>query len=427
MDLILQDSAERIKKLLTDLSQFTSASSGGVTRLPFSPAAKQATLYIKEEMGKIGLKTQIDLVGNVHGILEAGDGDAKTLIMGSHYDTVKNGGRFDGIAGVVCALEVARLLVENSIKLKHSFEVIAFNDEEGMMFGSGCLGSKYIMGEVDHHYITHLTDENDISIRQWMINWGSNPDEITKKVFDIDKILAFLEIHIEQGPVLDKEDIELGIVNCIVGLLRCMITVRGRTDHAGTTPMAMRRDAMDISAKVISRLGEFAAVQNNGAVATSGFIRAVPNAMNVIAGQVDFTVDMRSCQNESIEDMYRRMCDLLNELTSDVGANYEIDVKLRTKPVNMADPLVKALEKICTANGFHSKTMLSGAAHDAMIFAADGIDTSMIFVPSVDGRSHCPEENSKYDDFAKAVKAAFDLVCGINTGDCLKPKKVNEE
>lgn len=421
MDVLLEDSADRIKKLLADLAQFTSTGSGGVTRLPFSPAAKKAAFYIKEQMEKIGLQAHIDLVGNVHGRLEAGGG--KTIIMGSHYDTVKNGGRFDGIAGVVCALEVARLLVKNNMKLKHSFEVIAFNDEEGMMFGSGCLGSKYILGDVDSHYITHLTDENNISIRQWMVNWGSNPDEITKKVFDTDKILAFLEIHIEQGPVLDQENMELGIVNCIVGLLRCMVTVNGRTDHAGTTPMAMRRDAMDISAKVISRLGDFAAAQNNGSVATSGFIRAVPNAMNVIAGQVDFTVDMRSCQDQSIEDMYQRMCDLLDQLTSAVGADYAIDVKLRTKPVNMAGSLVRSLEKICTNNGFRNKTMLSGAAHDAMIFAADGIDTSMLFVPSLDGRSHCPEESSHYDDFAKAVKAAFDLVCWINNGECLKTTK----
>ena len=290
MDMMLK-AKEDIKRRLEYLKTCTIANGKGVTRLPFSEEARKAAEYLKKEMEQAGLEAYIDMVGNVRGFLPAEEPDSQVIMMGSHYDTVKEGGEYDGIAGVVCAIQVADFMKRSGKKRKYALEIVAFNDEEGMMFGSGCLGSKALTGQIDQDYITNLTDENGISIREWMIKWGSDPDKIEELKLNLENIRAFFEIHIEQGPVLDTTKQEIGIVNCIVGLLRCMVTVEGRADHAGTTPMHMRKDAIEIASKTISKLDEFALEEQNGSVATCGFIRAYPNAMNVIASKCEFTMD----------------------------------------------------------------------------------------------------------------------------------------
>jgi len=409
-------STEKITKRLQKLRSFTATEGNGVTRLPFSSEGRRAAEYLLEEMNQIGLISRIDLVGNVRGVLSAtvAPDEAKTIIMGSHYDTVKNGGEYDGIAGVVCALSVAEYLSKYVPLRNYNFEVIAFNDEEGCMFGSGCLGSKSLTGQVDQQYISHLTDENGISIKEWMTRWGADPDCLSEQFLDVSKLRAFFEIHIEQGPVLDKASEEIGVVTGIVGLLRCMATVSGRADHAGTTPMDMRQDSLLIASKVISRLDGFATDEGFGAVATSGFIRAYPNAMNVVAEKTEFTMDLRSIYDESIDNMERKIRLLLDGYTQTCNASYDIDVKLRQPSVTMDPTLVSILSDKCENHNFRYRRMHSGAAHDAMIFA-DKIPTAMVFVPSKNGRSHCPEEFSKYEDLAKATQIVFETISELMT------------
>lgn len=404
---IISIAEKNISRRLKILSEFTSTKGNGVTRLPFSNEGKMAAEYLKSEMENINLKAHIDVVGNVSGRLEATISNAKTIIIGSHYDTVKNGGEYDGIAGVVCAIEIADFINRNCKNRKYALEIVAFNDEEGMMFGSGCLGSKALLGQVDEDYINNLKDENGISIKEWIENWGSNPKDIPSLKLDINNIRGFFEIHIEQGPILDEEKKEIGIVNCIVGLLRCMVTVEGRADHAGTTPMDMRKDAISISSKVISKLDEIAKEENNDSVATCGFIRAYPNAMNVIARKVEFTMDIRSSKNESIENMKDKIWKLLKIYTNEVNATYNIDIKLRQNPVYMDKNLVGSL--LNKSKKYKYKEMVSGAAHDAMIFA-DKVPTAMVFVPSLNGRSHCKEEDTKYSHLAKAVEITYNTI-----------------
>lgn len=403
-----------IKRRLEHLKNYTATPGNGVTRLPFSKEAKDAAQYLKAEMEDAGLTTYIDPAGNVRGVLPADSDDAQVILMGSHYDTVKFGGEYDGIAGVVCAIETASIIKKSGISRKYALEIIAFNDEEGMMFGSGCLGSKALTGQIDQNYISHLTDENGISIREWMLRWGSDPEAIESLRMDLGKIRAFFEVHIEQGPVLDNEKLEIGVVNCIVGLLRCMVTVEGRADHAGTTPMNMRKDAISIASKVISRLDEFAADEEDGSVATCGFIRAYPNAMNVIAQKAEFTMDIRSPKDESIENIRSKIWDLLDHYTNDAGASWNVDIKLRQHPVYMNSTLIDTLKKKCEYHQYKYKEMVSGAAHDAMIFA-DKTDTVMVFVPSRGGRSHCPEEYSSYASLAKAVQIVSETISDMMT------------
>lgn len=400
---------ETIEKELGELQKFTCTPGKGVTRLPFSKEGKETASYLKVKMQEAGLNAWIDLVGNVRGILPADCDDAKTILMGSHYDTVKNGGAYDGIAGVVCALEIVKLLKKSGIRRNYNLEIIAFNDEEGCMFGSGCLGSKSLTGQIDQHYIEHLVDENGISIEEWMKSWGGNPHELEKQKMDLNQVRAFFEIHIEQGPVLYEKKDDLGIVTGIVGLLRCMVTLEGRADHAGTTPMDMRQDTINIASKVISKLDVFAEEENNGAVATCGFIRAYPNAMNVIASKTEFTMDIRSISDVSIEHMKAKIQELLEQYTKECGASYNIDIKLRQPAVKMNQVFVKRLAKKCEDHGYNYSKMVSGAAHDAMVFA-DKVDTVMVFVPSINGRSHCPEELSRPEDLAKAVQIVYETI-----------------
>ena len=405
---------EAIKERLQMLRTFTSTPGHGVTRLPFSNEARRAADYLKEEMEKAGLTSVwMDAVGNVRGRLEADEPETQTIMMGSHYDTVKNGGAYDGIAGVVCAIETAKAIKRSGMHRRYALEIIAFNDEEGMMFGSGCLGSKALMGMVDQNDIRRLNDENGISIEEWMHRWGSRPEEIPALALDADQIRAFFEIHIEQGPVLDAGGKEIGIVDCIVGLLRCMVTVRGRADHAGTTPMHMRRDAIGIASKVISQLDQLADSQDNGSVATCGFIRAYPNAMNVIAETCEFTMDLRSREEESIERMMAEAETILKDCCAETGAGYEVDIKLRQKPVAMSRPIMDILCETCRENEYSFQKMISGAAHDSMIFA-DKTETAMVFVPSREGRSHCPQEYSEYGHLAKAVKIVYETIVKMN-------------
>ncbi len=413
MPVLLKECEKHIKERLDHLKSYTSTPGNGVTRLPFSKEARETTEYLKGQMESVGMKAYIDLVGNVRGRIEGCEKNAPAIMLGSHYDTVKNGGQFDGIAGVVTAIEIADLLQKNNVKLKYPLEVAAFNDEEGMMFGSGCLGSKALMGEVDQDYIRRLTDENGKSIEQWMYDWKSDPQKISSLKLEKNSLKAFIEIHIEQGPVLNEEKCELGIVDCIVGLLRCMVTINGRADHAGTTPIPLRIDAMDIAGNVISKIRKFAEAENNGSVATCGFIRAYPNAMNVIAGNVEFTIDIRSKQDESISSIMNQIQDLLDNLTRAVGASYDVEVKLRTQPVNLSKQLIDFLEEGCKNNRYSYRIMTSGAAHDAMIFA-EKVNTAMLFVPSLNGRSHCPEEWTDINYFAKAVKTVYETIVKMN-------------
>ena len=412
MDMTKETEA-RIRQQLEKLCRYTATPGKGVTRLPFSEEAKATAEYLRGEMEAAGLKAWIDLVGNVHGYLPADQPDVQVILMGSHYDTVKNGGQYDGIAGVVCAISTAEILIKCGCRRKYALEIIAFNDEEGMMFGSGCLGSKSLTGQVDQHYIEHLTDENGISIREWMLRWGSDPTQLEKLKMDMHKVRAFFEIHIEQGPVLDESGEDIGIVTGIVGLLRCMANVDGRSDHAGTTPMDMRKDAILIASKAISELDRIAEAEKNGSVATCGFIRAYPNAMNVVAGKCEFTMDIRSPQDASIERMKKKIWQLLDRETEAVDAKWDVDIKLRQPAVTMSPELVSILSEKCEEHQYRYRQMVSGAAHDAMIFA-DKTDTVMVFVPSKDGRSHCPEEFSKCSDLAKAVQIVAETIETLN-------------
>ncbi|MGC6176259.1 Zn-dependent hydrolase [Lacrimispora sp. 38-1] len=409
----IDEIVSRISEDLEYIKQFTATPGEGCTRLPFTPEARSTVDYLKKIMTEAGLKVHEDEAGNVFGILEGKDQELPCIMMGSHYDSVVNGGDYDGIAGVISAIEVARLMKENDVKPLHTFVAVGFCDEEGMRFGTGYFGSKAILGQLDAEYCRHYTDKNGVSVYDAMIEYGLEPEKIKGAKWDISKIGSFIETHIEQGPVLDSCGIEIGLVEWIVGIQRYMFTVHGRSDHAGTTPMDMRKDAVDAATKVISKIPDWAREKADGTVATVGYIKTIPGGMNIVAQDVEFTVDIRSKNNDHIIDIVNKINQTLQKEAGAFDGSYESDTKLVITPVKLSDLMLDISEKSCMEHGYSYKRMLSGAGHDALAIGQI-LPTVMLFVPSKDGRSHCPVEFSKYSDIGKSILVAYDLIQNLD-------------
>lgn len=396
-----------IVKALEDLQRFTATPGCGVTRFPYTKEAREACDYLKERMEAVGLAVRMDNSGAVIGRLE-GKSPA-TIMIGSHFDSVKHGGAYDGIAGVVCAIEVARLLKELGTELSYSLEVIATNDEEGARFNVGLFTGKVLLGQLTSEDLKAQVDADGVSVYQAMAAYGLKPEEIAEHKRD--DIKAFIEIHIEQGPVLEAEHKEIGIVDVIVGIKRARIRINGRADHAGTMPMHMRKDALEQATKVISKIGDRARLFRN-CVATVGYLQVEPNVMNIIPQSVTFVVDIRGVDEETIMTQYYSLLADLDKMSLESGLTYDVENLLYAEPVRMDEEIKGYFEMSCIERQYDYMHLPSGAGHDAQIFGAQ-LPAAMLFVPSAGGRSHCPEEKSEAKDLAKAVLVAYDTIATL--------------
>jgi allantoate deiminase len=398
----IEKSTGRIAENLEHLKRFTATPGNGCTRLPFTKEAREAADYLKEIMADAGLEVWEDAAGNLFGRIRGTAADAPCVMSGSHYDSVVNGGDFDGIGGVICSLEAARLLQESGKTFKRDFVVVAFCDEEGMRFGTGYFGSGAMLGHRDAAYTRKFKDANGISIAEAMQAYGLDPEKVADAKWPDGSIGHMIEAHIEQGPVLDAEKKDIGLVTGIVGIQRYMVTVYGRADHAGTTPMDMRIDAVEAATKVISKIPDWAREKADGTVATVGVIHVLPSGMNIVAESCEFSVDIRSMNNDNINDITRRIRAALDREAAAIGGRYEMDTKLMIEPVAMSVPMLKVMEDRCKAEDYDYKYLPSGAGHDSLEIGQQ-LPTAMVFVPSKDGRSHTPVEFSKYSDLARAT------------------------
>lgn len=395
---------DNIIKALDALQEFTATPGCGVTRFPYSKEARDACSYLKKLMEAVGLAVRMDNSGAVIGRLE-GKSPA-TIMIGSHFDSVKHGGAYDGIAGVVCAIEVARLLKESGVELGCSLEVIATNDEEGARFNVGLFTGKALLGQLNSEDLKAQVDADGVSVYQAMAAYGLKPEKIAEHKRD--DIKAFIEIHIEQGPVLEAEHKEIGIVDVIVGIKRARIRINGRADHAGTMPMHMRKDALEQATKVISKIGDRARLFRN-CVATVGYLQVEPNVMNIIPQSVTFVVDIRGVDEETIMTQYYSLLADLDKMSLESGLTYDVENLLYAEPVRMDEEIKGHFETSCIERQYDYMHLPSGAGHDAQIFGAQ-LPAAMLFVPSAGGRSHCPEEKSEASDLAKAVLVAYDAL-----------------
>ncbi len=402
---------ERIRNDIEQLAKFNATPGKGLTRMTFTKEDRGAREYIKEQMRQAGLEVFEDAAGSVVGRLE-GELNGPVVMVGSHYDSVKNGGNFDGQAGVVTALEIARVIKENNLKSKYPVEFIAMIEEEGGRFGGGLFASRAMVGDVTRESLNTFKDSQGISIAEAMKEFVFDPDKIYEAVRKPEDVKAFLELHIEQGPILEAKGKDIGIVEYIVGINEIEVIVKGRPDHAGTTPMTMRADPLDAATQVIGKISTFAKEAGEGTVATVGVLSVLPGAANIVPAEVRFTVDIRSKKAELIKQVRENIEKSMAEAAELNGVQYTTTDLLNVPPVKLADDIIDKLNRYNDELGFKKELMLSGAGHDAMVMTKI-TDVGLIFVPSKAGRSHCPEEWTEYEDLQKGIEVACKTIIDI--------------
>lgn len=389
----------RCRKLAT-FSEDTSSTRRTFLSAPMRDCHREVSSW----MNALEMTVSVDAVGNLRGFYPAASPGAPRILIGSHLDTVPNAGAFDGILGVVLAVG----LVESLAGMKQPFgiEVIGFSEEEGVRFGIPFIGSRALVGRADEELLGRK-DAQGISVRNAIQDFGLNPNEISKAAMSED-VLGFLEFHIEQGPVLESLGRPLGVVEAIVGQNRLEFIFSGQANHAGTTPMTLRHDALAAAAEWIVAV-EKLAQRTEGIVATVGFVEAKPGATNVIAGDARTTLDIRHAwdraRTEALDELIR--------LAESIGARRGVTVKWRTLLAQHAvamDPfLTGQIEQAIQKAGCEAHRMASGAGHDAMILA-EKVPAAMIFVRTPGGISHDPSESAHRDDVAKALECGHHLL-----------------
>ncbi len=403
MGMSMRTNLERIQRDIEALSAFNSTPGAGLTRFSFSEEHKKAQDYIVKQMEEAGLQVRIDPCGTIIGRLEGEDPSAPSVMTGSHFDSVRNGGNFDGPAGVITALETARVFHENGLKFRRPVEFIAMVEEEGARFGGGLFASRAMTGRLTAQELATFRDGDGISTGEAMRAFGLDPDRFQEAVRKPGEIQNFIELHIEQGPILEAEQKQLGIVETIVGIRELEVTIHGRPDHAGTTPMNMRADSFLAAARTALAATEAAVQAGEGTVATVGKAQVLPGSFNIVAGTVTFFVDIRSRNKACIDQVEKAIRENLQKEAENPGITWEIRVMMETDPVETDREVCRILEESAGELGITSKRMLSGAGHDAMIMA-DIAKIGLVFVPSKGGRSHCPEEWTDYDQLQKGVE-----------------------
>ncbi|YCI78945.1 Zn-dependent hydrolase [Bacillus sp. R1-10] len=396
---------ERIEKQINDLSEFTSTPGKGTTRLTYSKEDLFTRNYIKNKIKEYGLTVQEDGFGNIFGKLEGTLKEAPSVLVGSHFDSVPNGGAYDGPAGVIVALEVAALFTENQLTPKFPLEIVALIEEEGARFGGGLMGSRGIVGTLSEESFKNLRDKEGITTIEAMSKIGL--DSSLPKRRNPNSIKAFLELHIEQGPILEEKNIPIGVVEAIVGLTQLEVTIEGKAGHAGTTPMDRRTDALVAAAQIISQLPSFAIEEGEGTVITTGRLHVLPNGANVIPNKVVFSVDIRSSKEEHINNVIKRMKELI-ESYHEQGIHTTAEQLLYMPPKELSNEIKALLKDKSSDLEIPYCSINSGAGHDAMVFS-DVTDVGMLFVPSKAGLSHCPEEWSDARHLANGVQIFYEV------------------
>jgi hydantoinase/carbamoylase family amidase len=354
---------------------------GGVTRFAWTPELADANAWLIKRLAELGLEAELDAAGNVVGRWRAGEG--KAVLVGSHLDTVPVGGRYDGALGVLAALDVVRRLRAEGVRPRRPLWVVSFNDEEGGRFQTGMLGSRAFVGDLD------LEDWRRRGIPEAMAAAGFDFERLPD-ARAVDEVGAFLELHIEQGPRLERAGVDVGVVTAITGLLAFRARFLGEANHAGTTPMEARRDALAGAARAVLALREEARGRDD-MTANVGVIDAEPGGFNVVPGGAQITIDVRSPTPDGFAHAERFVREELERIAAEEQLELELVELHRKEPVALDPELRAALADAAEAEGATFTRMASGAGHDAMVLARH-VPAVMLFVPSRGGRSHCPEE-----------------------------------
>jgi hydantoinase/carbamoylase family amidase len=383
---------------LQTLSRFgADGDDGGISRLAWSPPLLEASRWLVQQARALGLDADLDAAGNVVAVWAA-DGDA--LVIGSHLDTVPNGGRFDGALGVIAGLAALRQLRQSGFQPKRPIWLVSFMDEEGARFGTPMFGSRAFVGE-DLQHLGTRTDSDGTRLVDAMSAAGFSLEAVGP-ARAIDRVHGYLELHIEQGPVLEAQRTDVGVVTHIAGSADLQVVVTGEAGHAGTTPMGGRRDALVGAARMIAPIRQVAA--DDGDVrATVGTIVVSPGASNVIPARAVFTIDVRATEEAAIERFSARLSALITDIAREEGLEASFDETARLAPLALAGELQGALAAAAREAGASFTSMPSGAAHDAMVLGRH-VPAGMLFVPSRAGISHSPAEYTSADDAVRGAE-----------------------
>lgn len=380
--------SNRLEQRVQHLAKITEAPP--YTRRSFTDTYVAGRRWLAEEFRQAGLDVTVDAGGNLIGRMEGLDPELPPILMGSHIDTVVGGGRFDGILGVLAALEVVQTIQEQGIRLRHTVEVIDFLGEEPSDYGVSCIGSRAMVGALTTDMLDAVNPAGE-TLRDGIRRMGGRPEALTRGLRTPGSVTAFLELHIEQGRVLENAGKDIGIVTEIVGIHRLEVHIVGRADHAGTTPMHLRRDALVGAAHLVQTADRLAREWSSPIVATVGTMDISPNASNVVAEQVRLTLEVRSGDSREMDRFVER---LLRDVTA-YAAQRELNVtyeKATDSTPTVCSPVVReAIRSACETAGLSYMDMPSGAGHDAA-FLARLAPMGMIFIPCRDGRSHSAEE-----------------------------------
>jgi len=402
----LRVNPKRIEKDIEEINKFNSTPNLGTTRSTFTKEYIGAIRYIIKELEQIGADIQTMKGGNLRARFHGSEKNAPSVMIGSHVDSVFQGGMYDGVMGTVAALEVVRIISENNILHKNPIDFVVFAEEDGSRFSSVLLGSRIWSGKVKDEDLKMITDKDGTSYLDAMKKSGLTPND--EKLMDGTKIKAMIEPHIEQSLVLESKGIPIGIVEVIAGIKQLEITIEGVSNHAGATPMNLRNDALCGAAEIILN-AERIASENGTSVATVGLVETLPGKTNIIPGKVKMTLDIRDKNDVVLNEIADKIIKSIETACNSRKLKYNIKHASYTKPVLLSKKIAKIIEKAAKSQGIETLRMVSGAVHDSSV-VAELTDVGMIFVPSKNGRSHCPEE---YTDIEYIEMAANILLQSV--------------
>ncbi len=408
----METNIDRIKRDLENLAKFT-AEGEGITRFSYSEHDRLARNYLLDEITRLGLHVTIDGVGNIRARLDGSDSDAPAVMAGSHIDSVLHGGKYDGALGTVAALEAIRVMSEQKFDNTHPVDLVIFSEEEGSNFGSTLAGSKAMVGKYTVEDLKTLKNPEGRSMYDMAKDAGFDPDAMPQYVLKPGELKAMLELHVEQSVVLENEKASIGVVEAIAGMKTLKLTFGGVANHAGATPMTLRQDPMVGAATVIVEIEKL--VKNTAlstTVGTVGRIYCRPNVPNIIPGEVVFTLDVRDVNTKGIEIVVSETEKMAAKLAKERGLEHQVELIGESPVVVLDEKVADVVENAARKKGYEYRRMNSGAVHDCAMLA--GLTSvGLIFVPSIQGRSHVPEENTHEEDIRKGCDVMLETVATL--------------
>ena len=395
---------ERLWRRLSELAEVGKQESGGVTRLSFTDEERTAKDLVVSYMQEAGLTVREDAVGNLFGRREGRETDAPAVLVGSHVDSVYHGGNFDGPLGVLAGIEVAQTLEEGGVETDRPVEVVAFTDEEGARFSFGMIGSRALAGTLSPEDLEH-EDGDGVSIADAMQDQGLGPEKFEEAARPPGSLAAYVELHIEQGRVLENEGLPVGVVTGIAAPVWRRLIFVGETGHAGTTPMQLRHDALAAAAEVATVVEDEASATGSS-VGTVGQMGVEPGGINIIPGRVELSLDIRDIDEGTRDLVEDRILERARAVCGRRGVGFETEVLQRMTPVSCSETVRGAVQAACEELGLRSYDLASGAAHDGMQLVGS-CPMGMIFVRSKDGVSHNPEEWSSKEDCTAGANVLY--------------------